>query len=510
MQKFISFMIVLIFCTVSVITKADDVTSQDDGRRRIVPKENGTSKEMRPSDPHFQVSLAVNAKNNTFYKGDQISFTIESEVDGYYYMINLYPRDEHGEQKFTVISPTKNHPDNKIKADQPIIIPGKKEKRTFDVEEPFGKETLVLLVSKTKLKPSFFGLEGFDLEESTIDKFHAAQEKLKTDDSYEWATARVDFVTKSERNKNSKPKSSTKKNTEENTADVDDLVDEKEESGKAKFALFIGIGEYQISSMPPLPAKNQVAFVEKTLQKFGYDRNSHRIISLVDKDATRKNITDSFARLRESTRPGDEVVIYWCGHGTRQAATEIKDSPDGLRGYLILHDTEEELTEEGEETGTLIPSTIISDIEFGDWIKEINDRRVFVIIDACFSGTFIDPKSQTRSITKKQEFLPFDFKTRLDKQKTRSISYKDAVAISSANRNEIGWAVGDKFLFSTCFCATINGIKKSASVEDIFPLTKKLLQNEARKIQERNPEFTIQTPFLQGDADKFIIERVKE
>ncbi|MDR1140424.1 MAG: caspase family protein [Planctomycetaceae bacterium] len=502
MQKFISFVVVLIFCTVNVITKADEVTS-----RRIVPHENGTSKEMRQSDPHFQVSFVVNAENNTFYKGDQISFTIESEVDGYYYIINLYPRDEHGEQKFMVISPTKNHPDNKIKADQPIIIPGKKEKRTFDVEEPFGKETLVLFVSKTKLKPSFFGLESFDLEESTIDKFHAAQEKLKNDDSYEWATARVNFVTKPERNKNSKQKPREKKNAEENT-DVDGLVDEKENSGNTKFALFIGIGKYQISSMPPLPAKNQVALIEKTLQNFGYDRD--RIISLVDEKATRKNVIDAFSCLQESTQPGDEVVIYWCGHGTRQAATETKDSPDGLRGYLILHDTEEELTEEGEETGTLIPSTIISDIEFGDWVKDINDRRVLVVIDACFSGTFIDPKSQTRSITKKQEFLPFDFKTRLDKQKTRSISYKDAVAISSANRNEVGWAIGDKFLFSACFCAKINGIKKSASIEDIFPLTKKLLQDEARKIQERNPEFTIQTPFLQGDAGKFLLERVEE
>ena len=60
--------------------------------------------------------------------------------------------------------------------------------------------------------------------------------------------------------------------------------------------------------------------------------------SLANEQATRANIEHAIRRhLPAVTRPGDTVLIYWSGHGSRCADTD-GDEKDGFDEYLVPHD----------------------------------------------------------------------------------------------------------------------------------------------------------------------------
>ncbi|MDR0609750.1 MAG: caspase family protein [Planctomycetaceae bacterium] len=454
--------------------------------RGFIPKENGTGTSIKPLHSNFQVGLAVDKSDHLYYEGDTISFTLESSVDGYYYLINLQPKTENGEQHFMVLAPTKNFPLNEIQAGKPITIPLQDEERTIEAQAPFGKDTIVLIVSKKPLKPSVFGLDRFEPKLSTIEQFNRGFSALEAlDGSGFWDSDRVEITTL--------PKNSTDK------------------PKQGKFGLFIAVGKYQIPSLSPLPSIQNIEIVTKTFQQLGYDGNA--VITLVDENATRANIKKAFAQLYESTEAGDEVVIYWFGHGDRMAATEITDSPDGERGYLLPYDSKERKP----DSGLFVPETLISDLEFGNMIKEIKNRKVLVIIDACFSGTFIDPASleninpDSQVATQHTEENPFfDFKKSLDAFRTRSISQKDAVAITAAARDEKAWAVKDRFSVATMLlCKHLIQMEDSATIRDVFQAMKNDVLKFIAEQQKNNPSFTIQTPLIQGNAEQFLLKKVK-
>ncbi|MDR0705315.1 MAG: caspase family protein [Planctomycetaceae bacterium] len=475
-------MITVCFLSVQILAQEPEFR-----KKGFIPKENGTGASIKPLHSNFQVGLSVDKSNHLYYEGETISFTLESSVDGYYYLINLQPKMENGEQNFIVLSPTKNFPVNEIKAGKPITVPLQDEDRTIEAQAPFGKDTIVLIVSKKPLKPQVFGLDHFEPKLSTIEAFNKGFGALEAlEGSGFWDSDRVEITTL--------PKNSTDK------------------PKQGKFGLFIAVGKYQIPGLSPLPSLQNIEIVTKTFQQLGYDGNS--VITLVDENATLANIKKAFAQLYESTDAGDEVVIYWFGHGDRMAATEAADSPDGERGYLIPYDSKER----SPDSGLFDPETLISDLEFGNMIKEIKNRKVLVIIDACFSGTFIDPASQEKKDTNSQvatenaEEKPFfDFKTSLDAFRTKSISQKDAVAITASARDEKAWAVKDKFSIATMLlCKHLIRLEDSASVYDIFQAMKDDVLKFIAEQQEKNPSFTIQTPLIQGNAEQFLLKKVKK
>jgi hypothetical protein len=456
-------------------------------KKGFIPKENGTSTAIKPKHSNFQVGLSVDKSDHLYYEGETIAFTLESSVDGYYYLINLQPKMDNGEQNFIVLAPTRHFPSNEIKAGKPITIPLQDEDRTIEAQAPFGKDTIVLIVSKKPLNPQVFGLDHFEPKLLTIEQFNRGFSALEVlEGSGFWDSDRVEITTL--------PKNSTHK------------------PKQGKFGLFIAVGKYQIPSLSLLPSVQNIEIVTETFQQLGYDGNA--VITLVDENATLANIKKAFAKLYESTDAGDEVVIYWFGHGDRMAATEATDSPDGERGYLIPYDSKERRP----DSGLFVPETLISDLEFGNMIKEIKNRKVLVIIDACFSGTFIDPASQEQKTpdgqvaTENAEEKPlFDFKTRLDAFRTKSISQKDAVAITAAARDEKAWAVKDRFSIATMLlCKHLIRLEDSASVYDVFQAMKDDVLKFIAEQQEKNPSFTIQTPLIQGNAEQFLLKKVKK
>ena len=96
-------------------------------------------------------------------------------------------------------------------------------------------------------------------------------------------------------------------------------------------ALLIGVSKYEDSSWKYLHSLNDVSILQQSLSK------DFKIITLLDKDATYKNIKNNLSRLCNMTQPGDTVLIHFSGHG--QQMVEVgKEEVDGLDEALVPYD----------------------------------------------------------------------------------------------------------------------------------------------------------------------------
>jgi hypothetical protein len=96
-----------------------------------------------------------------------------------------------------------------------------------------------------------------------------------------------------------------------------------------------------------------------------------RPISLVLRDAKKKETGRAFTALSRALGPGDSVLVYYGGHGTREKETNLS--------HWIPVDAEN-----GD------PSTWISSSELKDWLRRLDKaRHVLVVSDSCFAGTMV-------------------------------------------------------------------------------------------------------------------------
>src|SRR5690606_30707049 len=97
---------------------------------------------------------------------------------------------------------------------------------------------------------------------------------------------------------------------------------------------------------------------------------------------TRAAITGELERLGVVVEPGDAVLIVYSGHGARQPDAS-GDEADGYDEILLPADI-------GVwESETSQVENAISDDEIGTYLTRIRERGAFVwvIVDACYSGT---------------------------------------------------------------------------------------------------------------------------
>ena len=101
-------------------------------------------------------------------------------------------------------------------------------------------------------------------------------------------------------------------------------------------ALLVGVGKYQSTNVDQLkgPVNDIQSLREVLVERWGFRSND--IITLADEHAKRAAVLKELNRLRATSQPGDFVLFYFSGHGTR-----VED--DGLR--LPLPDC----------TGALVP-----------------------------------------------------------------------------------------------------------------------------------------------------------
>ena len=142
-------------------------------------------------------------------------------------------------------------------------------------------------------------------------------------------------------------------------------------------ALLIGIDKYgHVSPLkgPVNDAKDMANFITG---RGGFRKSDVRL--LLDAEATKKNILAVVKEwLVEGTNPGDEVFLFYSGHGFQQPDLD-GDETDGLDETLVPVDAF--VNEDGKIKG------MITDDELGVLLARLSGRRVRVVVDACHSGT---------------------------------------------------------------------------------------------------------------------------
>ncbi len=138
-------------------------------------------------------------------------------------------------------------------------------------------------------------------------------------------------------------------------------------------ALLVGIDEYQDIN-PLVGSKQDVKDMAQFIQsEWGYKRSQIR--TLTDEQATRAGILTAFDNwLIKGSQPGDKVLFYYSGHGT-YIRDNNRDESDGYDEALCPVDT-------SHSKGNLI-----RDDEIHWRLKQLRERQVMIIVDACHSGT---------------------------------------------------------------------------------------------------------------------------
>lgn len=141
-------------------------------------------------------------------------------------------------------------------------------------------------------------------------------------------------------------------------------------------ALLIGVGQYADANANLNGIDLDVNIMNRVARNIGFDESSIKVIQ--DEEATLANVDTVMGTwLVDGVQPQDRVLIYFSGHGT-QLEDENADEEDGVDEALAMHDM-------GYVNGKL--EGVLLDDRFYELLKQIPSQNVFVIVDACHSGT---------------------------------------------------------------------------------------------------------------------------
>lgn len=208
-------------------------------------------------------------------------------------------------------------------------------------------------------------------------------------------------------------------------------------AAEGRHALIIGVGQYSPASQAaPLPGvPKDLVNARRMARAMGVDDSA--IVELRDQRASKANIVAALQKLRDQVQPGDRVLIYFSGHGTRFEARGR--CVEGLLPYTAAAYGADDVLSEEELARYTVP------------ISERADKIV-TIVDACHSGGVLAAKF--RSLTQEVGIVPKYSASRaecavaVNDRKTRSFepamtrlgaSRENFVQIAAANYDEVSW-----------------------------------------------------------------------
>ncbi|MCS7237122.1 MAG: caspase family protein [Thermoguttaceae bacterium] len=316
------------------------------------PKGGDTCEDkIRNRQPAFYVRISVDQPDRVYVEGETLTITVQSTHAGYLYVFNRRPNGE-----WICILPNKFQLEARIKPGEKVHIPAPDADYVFRIRPPFGREILWAVVTERPLD-----LKSFD----------PAKVRERT-------TTGVDFRELKSVVVERKPATWA-----EHEVEIETYPTSPKQTGPRRVALLIGVGKFRNAHryLRPLEApQHDVQALREVLERYG---QMDKISTLVDEQATAEAIRQAICvTLPRETRPGDEVLIYFSGHGAR-CADDNNDEPDGTDEYLVPHDAGFAVPS-GSNSPT--PISVILDDELSRWIQELDGRRVAVIVDACYGG----------------------------------------------------------------------------------------------------------------------------
>ncbi|MFO0956226.1 MAG: caspase family protein [Isosphaeraceae bacterium] len=367
----------------------------------------------------WMVRVSVDRDDRRYVVGEEVRIFVESEEPGYLYLFNV-----DGEKNSTLLFPNKFVADNKIAAKVGVAVPGDPRFRIRVGQIGLGEETLLAVVSRRPLdqfKPVALGANGptplpWDrvekmLAEATLGDKDGSRTRGKSLVEARDALRRTDPAAYRDRSKE----------WAEHSIRFRTGRDRPAPEGK-RVGMFVGISKYK-----GLPDTAQLNYCDRDAERMAESARSVGGFTVCDlltnEDATWERVDREFRKLRNITDPGDTVLIYWSGHGARDV-TPDRDKPYFY--YLLTHDP-------GNRT--------LTEDELGRYIRDLDGRKVMVIIDACHSGGQVEGAkspaglaargSDPRSQGGRPSQFPDDLMLR-----ARSIGQHDAAVLTACRLDE--------------------------------------------------------------------------
>ena len=274
----------------------------------------------------FEVSVEVDHVDRIYRgppagedgKGEVMRVTVKSSKPGHLYLIY-----QASDGSLKCLYPNKVQRDNKIAAGREITVPHPDAKFRLRVGPPYGKELLKAVVTLTPRTPEDFGVESFTEGDVTPLKVAALKNVLVEldKDPANWAEHQVEITTMPPE-KSDEPQRMQGVKPIDNNKSQNSSSQSSERRQSRRVGLFVGSDQYQDSRIRKLKtARNDALKMHEVMRAYcGLDEG----IVLTDEQATRQAIREVICNtLVAATHPGDEVFIYWSGHGTRCPASHV-------------------------------------------------------------------------------------------------------------------------------------------------------------------------------------------
>jgi hypothetical protein len=148
-------------------------------------------------------------------------------------------------------------------------------------------------------------------------------------------------------------------------------------------ALLIGVGDYPAQ---PLEGPRYDVAALRTLLMDKWNFADSEVQVLLDEEASKNRILTSIDALYARTKPGDNVFIYFSGHGTSAQDYEVRAPLPTTSGAFIPHDIAGVSSRE-----ELMEKLVVGRDDLKPRFEQFdaNDRHLFVAIDACYSGNTV-------------------------------------------------------------------------------------------------------------------------
>jgi uncharacterized caspase-like protein len=273
-----------------------------------------------------------------------------------------------------------------------------------------------------------------------------------------------------------------------------------------RVGLFIGISAFADQNIHQLTCCHLDAQkMADAMQKYG--GLTRPPVMLLNEQATLENIHKAICEdLKNSTRPGDTVMLYWSGHGGRCANTDGTES-DGYDEFLVPHDGK--LADDAQT----LRKTMLMDKTFGRWVQELDGRKLMVVLDTCHSGGQIQGATKRALNNKSAEAIakcskavntkiavddpkkwtkPFFLD--MEVRRTKDIGQKDCVVLASSTAKQVSFERQERDM-SVMTYFLVEAIQSSSgptTLEQLFDRIK----DKVDAYVEENFGGTRQTPIL--------------
>jgi hypothetical protein len=445
--------------------------------------------------PPFLVRVDVDHADRIYHGGDTIQVSVRSEREGYLY---LFYCDASGQT--TCLFPNQIQANNRIPANQTILVPAAQAPFQLRVGPPFGSEVLKAIVTTEPLqtielnmltKGGFTPLSTGKLKAVFVEaKENFSPTSAGQPGGRQWAEHHLQMVTVAA------------DQAAPETPHLGDLpqMSEMTNSGSAmitqptplaptvpttrpkRVGVFIGLSRYQDPGIRPLRVADRDAqTMAQVMQQWGQLDDS---VVLVNEQATLSNVQQVIQTgLPTASRAGDFVLIYWSGHGGRTSNLDGTEE-DGFDEYLIPYD------------GRLAPAaavreSMLLDKTFGRWTLNLDGRRLIVILDACHSGG--QSQGAIKSITGGDAATPFRrFFFAGAFERTKDIGQRETAVLASSRASQISFEQREQQL-SVMTHFLVEKLRNSAGPVSIQDAAAYVEQQVPVFVQEHFPG-TTQTP----------------